>query len=455
MLDKEKRKHYKNKRKTQEEFEKEVYDLVGQEYTVIGEYVTGKTDIIMRHNICNREYPVKPRNFLYNKNRCPLCNHDKRKIAYKGDNNLNYKSGSDITYSLSKHLRHYIVDWRKNIMRESYYTCYISGQKGGKLQVHHLYNYNQIMLDVLKELHLELKGIFKYSETEMINIENLFADKHVKNLGVCLSKDVHLLFHHTYGNKNNSIEQFEEFEKRYSSGEFINEIEKIKNKITLNLQKAKQEKKNKKMKVVKLKIKKPKEIKIKLEKVNGQEMKRCSKCKEIFPSTKEYFYGDKNKTDGLVSACKKCDRNTNKKPRKPKYKPKRARGEATKGIKNPNAKLTEKDVLEIVFMLLNGIKHTEIVKNYNIGTDIISHIKSGRRWGHLLDEDTKNKLLKLKCKKLNEQLVREIKILLIKGEKVKMIADLYDISEGSIYDIKNNRSWKNVVITEKDLKEVG
>ena len=117
--------------------------------------------------------------------------------------------------------------------------------------------------------------------------------------------------------------------------------------------------------------------------------------------------------------------------------------------------MTEKDVLEIVFMLLNGIKHTEIVKNYNIGTDIISHIKSGRRWGHLLDEDTKNKLLKLKCKKLNEQLVREIKILLIKGEKVKMIADLYDISEGSIYDIKNNRSWKNVVITEKDLEEVG
>jgi hypothetical protein len=32
----------------------------------------------------------------------------------------------------------------------------------------------------------------------------------------------------------------------------------------------------------------------------------CIKCKEEFPSSREYFYGDKHKKSGLQSWCKKC-----------------------------------------------------------------------------------------------------------------------------------------------------
>ena len=50
--------------KTTEVFKKEVYDLVKDEYTILGEYVNRATNIKLRHNVCGREYEVQPGNFL-------------------------------------------------------------------------------------------------------------------------------------------------------------------------------------------------------------------------------------------------------------------------------------------------------------------------------------------------------------------------------------------------------
>jgi len=60
-------------KKSNSQFVKEVNDLVGNEYTVLTEYNNTHDSIIMRHNICNHEYPVSPSNFLRGK-RCPNCN---------------------------------------------------------------------------------------------------------------------------------------------------------------------------------------------------------------------------------------------------------------------------------------------------------------------------------------------------------------------------------------------
>jgi uncharacterized protein YozE (UPF0346 family) len=46
--------------------------LVGNEHEVLGEYINSYTKILMRHNICNHEYKIRPDNFLIRK-RCPLC----------------------------------------------------------------------------------------------------------------------------------------------------------------------------------------------------------------------------------------------------------------------------------------------------------------------------------------------------------------------------------------------
>lgn len=214
------------RRDTQEEFESKVYNLVGNEYTVVGVYVNTKTKILMKHNVCNRERLIKPHSFLHLGHRCLLCENERRKIAYKGKNNPNYKNG---TSGLSSYLRHYISEWKLNILKIYDYKCSFTNQNNGDLQIHHFYNYSTIISDVLKELQLESKiDINLYTEHELKNIEKLFVNKHTEDMGVCLSKPIHDLFHRLYGRKNNSKIQFEEFKQRYINGELNDELKNMK-----------------------------------------------------------------------------------------------------------------------------------------------------------------------------------------------------------------------------------
>lgn len=72
------------RKKTQEEFEAEVYNLVGDEYTVLGEYTLASNKILLRHNVCSHEYSVTPSNFFSGR-RCGFCSvriaHEKRKFT--------------------------------------------------------------------------------------------------------------------------------------------------------------------------------------------------------------------------------------------------------------------------------------------------------------------------------------------------------------------------------------
>lgn len=61
-----------NIKKTTDEFKKEVFELVGREYTILGEYINTHTKIKARHNECQHEYYVTPASFLNNR-RCPKC----------------------------------------------------------------------------------------------------------------------------------------------------------------------------------------------------------------------------------------------------------------------------------------------------------------------------------------------------------------------------------------------
>lgn len=63
----------KAKRKTDEQFKKEVFDLVGDEYIFLDAYVYSKTKLRVKHNKCGNVYKVIPNNFLNIGNRCPYC----------------------------------------------------------------------------------------------------------------------------------------------------------------------------------------------------------------------------------------------------------------------------------------------------------------------------------------------------------------------------------------------
>ena len=73
--------------KTQEEFEKEVYDLVSNEYTVIGKYIKSDTIITLKHNTCGNEWNVTPNNFLTGC-RCGFCSGKIRKTTKQFKNEI-------------------------------------------------------------------------------------------------------------------------------------------------------------------------------------------------------------------------------------------------------------------------------------------------------------------------------------------------------------------------------
>ena len=59
--------------KTTEQFKDEVKQLEGNNYQVMSKYMGDAIAISMRHNVCGYEYKVRPNSFLQG-NRCPKCN---------------------------------------------------------------------------------------------------------------------------------------------------------------------------------------------------------------------------------------------------------------------------------------------------------------------------------------------------------------------------------------------
>lgn len=71
----------KKVRKTQEEFEKDVYNLVGDDYQVLSEYKNNKEKVTFLHKTCGRTFEMAPYNFLYSGQRCSKCNSNFGKIT--------------------------------------------------------------------------------------------------------------------------------------------------------------------------------------------------------------------------------------------------------------------------------------------------------------------------------------------------------------------------------------
>lgn len=67
------------RRKTNEQFKQEVYDIVGNEYTFLEPYVNNKTKIKVKHNKCGHVYEVRPASFLDHQTRCPYCSSSAKK----------------------------------------------------------------------------------------------------------------------------------------------------------------------------------------------------------------------------------------------------------------------------------------------------------------------------------------------------------------------------------------
>lgn len=61
------------KKKTTEEFKKEIFDLVKNEYTILSEYEGSNKRITMKHNKCGKTFNTKPSYFINSGHRCIHC----------------------------------------------------------------------------------------------------------------------------------------------------------------------------------------------------------------------------------------------------------------------------------------------------------------------------------------------------------------------------------------------
>lgn len=65
-------------RKSNKQFKEEIFNIVGDEYTVLGEYIGANKKVKFRHNTCGYEFDTKASHFLNTGTRCPICSRKKR-----------------------------------------------------------------------------------------------------------------------------------------------------------------------------------------------------------------------------------------------------------------------------------------------------------------------------------------------------------------------------------------
>jgi uncharacterized protein with PIN domain len=85
------------KRKTDEQFRKEVQDLVGEEYTFLESYTNSNTKTRCRHNKCGHEWNIRPNSFL-NGTRCPRCAGNIQKTHKEFEKEVREMVGNEYTF---------------------------------------------------------------------------------------------------------------------------------------------------------------------------------------------------------------------------------------------------------------------------------------------------------------------------------------------------------------------
>lgn len=90
--------HKDNMRKTKskEEFAKDFEALEGEEYTLLSDYKRNDKKVLVRHDVCGREYKVTPNKF-YQGRRCPHCRASKGEVYVR-----RILDGNSIDYEYQK-----------------------------------------------------------------------------------------------------------------------------------------------------------------------------------------------------------------------------------------------------------------------------------------------------------------------------------------------------------------
>ena len=153
---------------------------------------------------------------IIRKKKCSSCALIKQYDDRRGKGHPLWNGG---TSSISPSIKGNMLEWKKESIKKSNYQCVISGDKFQA--VHHLYAFNMILEEAIENLGMLHKNfVYEYTEEDISDLILECKRLHtIYPLGVCLRKDIHILFHQLYGVKDNTPEQFYEFAERIRNGE--------------------------------------------------------------------------------------------------------------------------------------------------------------------------------------------------------------------------------------------
>lgn len=164
-----------------------------------GENNSGWKRILVPCENCHTLIPVKRYRVIERKHH--FCSHKCyslwKSVDYKGVNNPRWNPNKTQEEREIGRNTPENYQWRNEIYKRDCWTCQITGRKGGNLVAHHFYSYADY-----PELRTDV------------------------NNGITLTKEIHKIFHDTYGYKHNTKEQFDEFVIRYNNGEFKEILDK-------------------------------------------------------------------------------------------------------------------------------------------------------------------------------------------------------------------------------------
>lgn len=156
----------------------------------------------------------------------------RHKHPLRGKENGRWKGGYK---PLIKSMRDEIKEWKKLIAGNCNYSCVFT--QGEFSDIHHVIPFRQLFDMALHDLNLEEKScqaLYEPSEYEKLRIR--IVELHdVYGIGLCLNKEIHKLFHDTYGYTDNTPEHFFEFVSRCENGEFDNFFEENGLKLNFNM----------------------------------------------------------------------------------------------------------------------------------------------------------------------------------------------------------------------------
>lgn len=175
----------------------------------------GKWTSAFKNRVVTEEEKEKARQRV--KGKWTGSNNPRHKNPLFGKDNGRWNGG--IT-NLSQALRENIYEWKQESMEVCNFKCLFTGNYFN--EIHHLYPFNNIIKEVLDELNLEVEySLGDYSIEEQENIKIAIKNKHIEyGLGVCLSEEIHKLYHDNYGYISFNVDSFKEFIEQYFNGKY-------------------------------------------------------------------------------------------------------------------------------------------------------------------------------------------------------------------------------------------